>query len=164
MKLMRIGVSAALLTMAAPLMAHDPAQQTASAGALADSARAAAAVVDAFHSALKRGDTRAASALLARNALIYESGGVERTKAEYEAHHLPADAEFSRAVSSTTTRRAGNASVGLAWIATEGRTTGSYKGKALDLVTTETMLLSRTKSGWKIVHIHWSSAANREGK
>ena len=38
---------------------------------------------------------------------------------------------------------------------------GIYKGKALDEVTTETMLLRRTGAGWKIIHIHWSSAPMR---
>ena len=31
--------------------------------------------------------------------------------------------------------------------------------KPLDRVTTETMILRRDRSGWKIVHIHWSSGA-----
>jgi ketosteroid isomerase-like protein len=114
-------------------------------------------VVDAFHAALRRGDTSAAAALLAADALIFESGGAERTKAEYASHHLPADAAFSQAVRSTVNRRAGNANGAMAWVATEGRLTGTYKGKAIDLPTTETMLLRRSGRGWKIVHIHWSS-------
>ena len=151
-------ISAAMLALAAPVHAHEAAPKTAQAGAVAPSARGAAATVDAFHAALQRGDARAAAALLADDALIFESGGAERSKAEYAAHHLPADAEFSRSVSSVVTRRAGRADGGLAWIATEGRTTGTYKGKPLDLDTTETMVLRRTGGKWKIVHIHWSSA------
>ena len=119
----------------------------------------AAAVVDAFHSALAQGNTKAAAVLLADDALIFESGGVERTKAEYAAHHLPADAEFSKAVSSASTRRSAHATNGIAWIATEGRTKGTYKGKAIDRLTTETMVLRQTGMDWKIVHIHWSSGA-----
>ena len=122
-------------------------------------AQAAAAVVDAFHAALRRGDVKAAESFLAENALIFESGGVERGKAEYAAHHLGADAEFSKAVPSTVTRRAGDSVGNLAWVATEGRTNGSFKGKSLNLVTTESMVLRRTGSKWKIVHIHWSSAS-----
>ena len=126
---------------------------------LAAPARPAAAVVDAFHAALRRGDTRTALGFLANDALIFESGGAERGKAEYASHHLAADAAFSQAVPSTITRRAG-ASVGdLAWIATEGRTAGTYKGKPVDRRTVETMVLRRMKAGWRIVHIHWSSAA-----
>ena len=161
MHLNRVGMVVALLVVAAPLSAHEPAQKATQANTLSASARGAAETVDAFHAALHRGDTRAAAALLAEDALIFESGGVERSKAEYAGHHLPADAEFSRLVSSVVNRRAGNSNGTLAWIASEGRTTGAYKGKLLDLLTTETMLLRRTNSGWKIVHIHWSSAENR---
>jgi ketosteroid isomerase-like protein len=99
--------------------------------------------------------------LLAEDALIFESGGVERTKAEYVADHLPADAEFSRSVSSVVTRRAGRSDGTLAWIASEGRTTGTFKGRTLDLLTTETMILRRSGGAWKIAHVHWSSAAKR---
>jgi hypothetical protein len=49
----------------------------------------------------------------------------------------------------------------VAWIASEGRTTGEFRGKAINSVSTETMVLSRANSGWRIVHIHWSSAAVR---
>ena len=158
MSRIRGGVVAALLMTAAPLSAHEPAPKATQTHTLSASEIGAAATVDQFHAALDRGDTRAASALLAENALIFESGGVERTKAEYAAHHLPADAEFSRSVSSIVTRRTGSSIGALAWVASEGRTSGTYKGKPLDLKTTETMLLRRTSDGWKIVHIHWSSA------
>jgi ketosteroid isomerase-like protein len=128
-------------------------------GVIAPSARPAAAVVDAFHAALRRGDTKAALSHLADNALIYEGGGVERGRREYASHHLGADAAFAQAVPGTVTKRAGGAVGSIAWIATEGRTTGTYKDKAVDRVTTETMVLRRQAGGWKIVHIHWSSAA-----
>ena len=119
----------------------------------------AAAIVDSFHSALAKGDTKAAAALLADDALVFEAGEAERSKAEYAAQHLSADAEFSRAVHSTSTRRSNHEESGIAWIATEGRTSGSYKGRAIDQLTTETMILRRTEQGWKIVHVHWSSTA-----
>jgi ketosteroid isomerase-like protein len=149
---------AALLVLAAPLSAHERATSAGPSAALSPAARGAATTVDAFHAALERGDTRAAAALVADDALIFEAGGAELSKAEYAAHHLPADAEFSRGVSSVVTRRAGRADGTLAWIATEGRATGTYKGKPLDLLTTETMVLRRAGGSWKIVHIHWSSA------
>lgn len=142
-----IALAAVMLAIAAPLSAAQPPA----------AARGAAATVDAFHAALHRGDTRAAAALIADDALIFESGGVERSKAEYAGHHLPADAEFSRAVSSVVTKRTAQASGAFAWVASEGRTMGTYHGRALNLVTTETMLLRRGGGVWKIVHIHWSS-------
>jgi ketosteroid isomerase-like protein len=153
----RFGMLAALAVLAAPLSAAPPAK-AAHTEKLDAATRGAAATVDAFHGALRRGDTRAAAALLAKDALIFEAGGVERSKAEYEAHHLPADAEFSRTVSSAVTRRAGRSDGALAWIASEGRTTGTYRGRTLDVQTTETMILRRAGGVWKIVHIHWSSS------
>lgn len=158
MRVREVGMIAGLLTLAAPLLAHEPPKNAGDANRVSTSAREAEKAVDAFHAALDRGDTQGAAALMTEDALIFESGGVERSKAEYAAHHLPADASFSRQVSSVVSRRAGNANGTLAWIASEGRTTGKYRGKALDLLTTETIVLRRTSSGWKIAHIHWSSA------
>ena len=74
------------------------------------------------------------------------------------AYNIGADAAFSKAVPGKVTRRAGEAAGNIAWIATEGRTTGTWKAKAIDRVTTETMVLRRSGGGWKIVHVHWSSA------
>lgn len=156
---LRGAIFAAFLTITLPLSAHEPVAKTQQASALSPSARGAASTVDSFHAALRRGDTRSASAMLASDVLIFEGGGVERTKAEYEAHHLAADAAFTQAVPSVLTRRAGHAIGPMAWIASEGRTTGTYKGKPIDRVTAETMVLRRIGRGWKIVHIHWSSAA-----
>lgn len=152
---------AALWTIAPPLFAHEPVAKTIQPSALSASARSAASAVDAFHAALRRGDTRSAAALLVSDALIFEEGGAERTKAEYASHHLAADAAYTQAVPWVLTRRAGNSNGSVAWIASEGRTTGTYKGKAVDRVTAETMVLRRTGRHWRIVHIHWSSAAQR---
>lgn len=153
-------VAAALLVAVSPANAHAGVHPPAESGrALDEGAQAASAAVDAFHDALRRGDTAAAAVLMADDAVIFESGEVERTKAEYAAHHLPADAQFEKAVGSTVTSRTGGSDGSLAWIATEGRITGTYKGKPLNRTTTETMLLRRTEDGWKITHVHWSSGA-----
>jgi ketosteroid isomerase-like protein len=119
----------------------------------------AAAVVDAFYAALGSGDEAAARALISDDVLIFESGGVERSAAEYAAHHLPADAKFAAATTRQVISRTGGASANAAWITTEGRTTGKWNGKAIDSLSTETMLLVRTAQGWRIKHIHWSSQA-----
>src|SRR5215213_6277990 len=73
-----------------------------------------AAPVNAFHSALRRGDAAGAAALLAEDALIFEEGGAERSRAEYVARHLAADIEFSGAVPGIVTSRSARASDGLA--------------------------------------------------
>lgn len=152
----------AALSLAGVAAAHPEANQSESnarAVMVAPSARPAATVIDAFHAAQRRGDTRAALFHLADNALIYEAGGVERGRKEYASHHLGADSAFAQAVPGQVTRRAGEAIGNFAWIATEGRTTGTYKGKAVDRATTETMILRRIGRDWKFVHIHWSSLA-----
>jgi ketosteroid isomerase-like protein len=161
---MRLELTAAACALLALASAANAAPQRPSTNAapinlLAPSARPAAAVVDTFHAALRRGDTKAALGFLANDALIFEAGGVERGKAEYASHHLAADAAFSQAVPGRITRRAGEAVGNVAWIASEGRTTGTYRGKPVDQRTVETMVLRRTRAGWKIAHIHWSSAA-----
>ena len=142
---MRGILAAAAMFLAAPSLAAPP--------------PGAAAAVDAFHAALHRGDARSAALLISEDALVFEEGQAERSKREYEAEHLAADAEFSRAVSTQITRRTGGGSGMLAWVATEGRTTGTFRGKAVDRRATETMVLRRAGRAWKIVHIHWSSAA-----
>lgn len=116
-----------------------------------------AGIVDAFHTALDRGDTVAALSFLADDALIFEEGGVERGKAEYAAHHLAADAAFSKAVPSKMLRRSGGAEGDVAWVVSEGRTTGTFKDRPVDRHTAETMLLRREGDTWRIAHIHWSS-------
>lgn len=162
-----LSLRAATLITVVCLSSHGNAQaapviKTASLDRVTPVARAAAAVVDAFHAALARGDTKTALTLLADDALVFETGGVERGKSEYAAHHLAADAAFSQAVPATRTRRTGDAINRIAWIGSEGRTTGNYKGKPVDRITSETMVLRRVGSAWKIVHIHWSSAAPRK--
>jgi ketosteroid isomerase-like protein len=157
---MRISLASALsILLAAPANSHpnETSPTKIVTTAVTPAARAAADIVDAFHAALGRGDTKAALGFLAEGALIYESGGAERSKAEYASHHLGADAAFAQAVPAKITRRAGEARGDTAWIASEGRTTGTWKGKAVDLVTTETMVLRRIATSWKIVHVHWSS-------
>jgi ketosteroid isomerase-like protein len=118
----------------------------------------AAAAVDAFHAALSRGDAKAALALVADEAVVFEDGRVERSKAEYALHHAGADAAFSRATSAKRLSRTGHATADVALIATESRTKGRFRGQDVDRIMVETMVLRRGAGGWRIVHIHWSSA------
>ena len=151
------GMAGVLLTLVHPATAQGS-QQAQIPTQLSAEVKAAAASVDSFHGALARGDQAAAAALMANDALIYESGGAERSKAEYAAHHLPADAAFAQAVSRTLTRRQVSANGGLAWVASEATVTGTYKGRAINSRSVETVVLRRTGPAWRIVHIHWSSA------
>lgn len=155
MKILPI-LAALLLALPASVQAVATPATELPAGALA-----AGAVVEGFHAALARGDTKAAAALLADDALVYESGGVERGKAEYEAHHLGADAAFARATRRSVTRRMGSADGRTAWIASETTTRGTYKTRTINSVGAETMILRKGPAGWRIVHVHWSSADAR---
>ncbi len=56
---------------------------------------AVAVVVDNYHKALASGDSTSALSLLAGDAVILESGGME-TRTEYRSHHLPGDIGFAR--------------------------------------------------------------------
>lgn len=150
-------VALTALTLTTTATAHGPKAPPPVGAQLAPATVAAAIAVDNFHAALKRDDTTAAAALLADDALIFEGGGVERSKAEYAAHHLAADAAFASATTHKVTKRSGSTVGDFAWIATEGTTTGTYKDRAINSVSTETMVLRRTKGSWQIVHIHWSS-------
>ena len=154
----------AVLAGAVPSTAHGPAKATHAAASLDESAQAPAKVVDAFHAALRRGDTAPALAMLSDDAVIFESGGVERGKAEYASHHLEADAAFTKAVPSQLVRRSGAAWGAVAWVLTEGRTTGTFKDRPVDRLTTETALLRRQGNAWLITHFHWSSAATKTSK
>jgi ketosteroid isomerase-like protein len=129
------------------------------AGSVTAEAMGAATTVDAFHAALKAGDTAAALALMAPDVMIFEEGGAERSRDEYASHHLGSDAAFAAASEATVARRSGWADGDIAWITSEGRTTGQFNGRAVDLLTTETMVLKRHAGGWHIHHIHWSSRA-----
>lgn len=119
----------------------------------------AAAVVDAFHAALKAGDASKAESLLDDAALVFEAGGAERSRADYAAHHLPADAAFAKLATESLNRRNGGGGGNFAWIASEGVVRPPAEGKAPPRITTETMILEKTAGTWRIVHVHWSSRA-----
>jgi ketosteroid isomerase-like protein len=118
----------------------------------------AVATVDAFHAALKRGDTAFALMLLSQDALIFESGAVESNRAEYESHHLKADAEFSAATARELVSERLTTEGDMATVMRVELINGSFRGRPINSRSIETMVLRKTDAGWRIVHIHWSSA------
>jgi mono/diheme cytochrome c family protein len=115
------------------------------------------ATVKALHGAMSGGDPKKVQTLLDPNVLILEGGNVERSRAEYAAHHLPADLKFMQAVTYKLDRQSGDTVGDLAWVVSEARLSGAREGKPIDLVSTETLVLKKSSAGWKVVHIHWSS-------
>lgn len=140
---------AALAVRATPVRAQAP----------ADSAEAAA-VVERYHRALSEGDSATALALLRDDAVILESGGVE-SREQYRAHHLPADIAFARAVRGerSVVRVAVRGDV--AWATSTSTTKGQYRGRVVNAMGAELMVLTRAADGWKISAIHWSSRDRR---
>lgn len=135
--------------------AHDHASK-AGANALPAGAADAVAVVDRFQQLLAKGNTTAAAELLDPAVLIFESGGAERSRAEYASHHLKEDAAFMKTATLSPLSRTGDVSGDIAFVATESALKSSG-AKPVDLVTTETMVLKRTSQGWRVAHVHWSS-------
>lgn len=154
-----IALAAALTVADAPMAGAQTPEIGPTVAALSPAASEAAKVVDAFHAALAKQDTASAAALLSEGALIFEGGYVERSKAEYASHHLGADAAYASVVPTSLVKRSGFADGDKAWIASETRTIGTYKDKPVDRLSTESMVLKKEASGWRIVHIHWSSRA-----
>ena len=115
-------------------------------------------VLDKFRTALTEGDTEVVKDVLSDDVLIFEGGGVERSLAEYSAHHLKSDIKFSQAVPSQLLERTVQEADGLAVITSRYSISGAYNGREIDLTMNETVTVSHTpESGWKIIRIHWSN-------
>lgn len=148
-----------LLALTLLASAAGAAELTAQEPVASDSA-AVAAVVERYHAALAAGDTTTAMSLLAEDAIILESGGME-SREEYRSHHLPSDMAFAAAVPRTRgtlhVRVAGNS----AWVASTSVTEGTFRDRDINAQGAELMVLSRTDAGWLIEAIHWSSRNRR---
>ncbi|MGI9077436.1 MAG: DUF4198 domain-containing protein [Gemmatimonadaceae bacterium] len=117
-------------------------------------------VIERYHKALVAGDSAAALALLAPDAVILESGGVE-SREEYRGHHLPADISFARAVPSSRGKVSVVVRGDVAWASSTSTTQGKYRDRQINAAGAELMVLSREADGWKIRAIHWSSRNRR---
>lgn len=112
--------------------------------------------VQRFHDALARGDSAAAAALLAEDAVVLEAGEIE-SRSEYQAHHLPADIQFAAAVPSKSGPFRVVVAGDVAWVSSTSDLVGTFDGRAINSIGAELVVLSRTPGGWKIRAIHWSS-------
>lgn len=117
--------------------------------------------VSAFRRALETGDRVTALELLSPDLVVYESGDVDATRADYAAHHLDADLAFLARAKVKVLQQSASRDGALALVTTRSRT-ATPSG---DLIGTETMVLRLGAQGWRIVHIHWSSrrATARDG-
>lgn len=152
----------AALAAIAALVAVFPAGQGAAASApgFASDSSDVVAVVRRFDSLMAAGDSAGLLALLADDAVILESGGLE-TRAEFRSHHLPADIGFSRAVKSQQGPILVRVRGDVAWASSTSTVEGEMRGRAINSVSAELMVMSREPDGWKIRAIHWSSRSRR---
>ena len=114
--------------------------------------------MNAFHAAMKAGDAPTLKSYLHPNVFIAEGGGAEKSLAEYEGHHMPADLAYTQAVSSSLKERQIIAGETVTTIISESQIHGTYKDRKIHNRMMETMALRQEDGVWKIVHIHWSSA------
>ncbi len=121
---------------------------------------AVAAVVERFHASLAAGDSTTALSLLAQDAVILESGGIE-TRNEYRSHHLPGDIGFARAIRSERGAKRVVVRGDVAWVTSTSTTSGDYRGRAVNSAGAELMVLTREGQQWQITAVHWSSRTRR---
>ncbi len=117
-----------------------------------------AEIAEAFQSALRAEDKTKLEALFLPDVVLAEGGGAERSFEEYAGHHMTSDMAYTAAIDTTVISRDVIENGDLATVITEAQMHGEYKGKTIHNRMMETMVLRRSDEGWRIAHIHWSSA------
>ena len=152
--------SAAVIAVALSLLPGPQGVTHVSAQGMGGDSAAVASVVNRYHRAMESADSVGALALLASDAVILESGGVE-TREEYRSHHLPADIAFARAVKGVRSPIRVVVRGDVAWATSTSTAQGDFHGRPVNSAGAELMVLTRTTDGWKINAIHWSSRSRR---
>jgi len=117
------------------------------------------AVVEYYHNALENNDKETALKLLSDDVLIQESGHLE-TAEEYKSHHLMSDMEFSAAVSGKREVIEAVVEGNIGWVVSSSSRVGEFRGREINSIGAEMMLLKKENGSWKIRAIHWSSRKN----
>ncbi|MBF6024870.1 YybH family protein [Lysobacter niastensis] len=156
---------AGLIALPSLAAAHDPKLHATTTPAVIEAAaQPAVAVVEQFSKALQAADFKRVGELLAEDVLILESGGAERSREEYLGHHAISDAMFLKGAHVQVKQRVARVEGALAWVGTESELHATKDGKALTVLSTETMVLKQIGTEWRIVHIHWSSRTANAAK
>lgn len=113
-------------------------------------------VVEAFHAALAAGDSASALELLHPEVLVFEQGAAENLE-EYRSHHLAADIRFASQTTRHVIEPRAEIRGDVAIYTTRAHTVGRVGSRDIDSSGVETMVLTLTEAGWRILHIHWSS-------
>jgi ketosteroid isomerase-like protein len=146
----------ALVIAAAVVLVGLATAQTATTSGTGDDRAAMEAAVNAYHAALKSGDSTAALKLLAPDVMVLESGYIE-TAEQYLADHLPADMEFAAATNGERKTLSAVVSGEIGWVISSSTARGEFRGRPVNSAGAELMVLERVAGAWRIRAIHWSS-------
>lgn len=116
------------------------------------------AAIESFYAAMKTGDTTAAMAMLAPDAMFVESGRLE-TRQQYEENHLPSDIDFEKQITGKRGPWRITTNGDTAWgIASTTYDEGTFNGRDVNFVSRQLAVVTRGEDGkWLIRSIHWSS-------
>lgn len=124
-----------------------------------------AATVDAFHAALRAGQTEMALHTLAPDVSIYQQGFVESSREAYRKDQLKSDTAFAKVTEyEVLDRRLQWLGDNAALVLSHTRTHGEFSGEKLDLIGDETALLRKSGDSWVITHLHWSAHPADQGQ
>ena len=108
--------------------------------------------------AIATGDINTLRSIIAPDVLIFESGGVESSLAEYEGHHMLADMAYMKAMRREVISQQVIDLGDSATVVTRSRVHGIYNDQEIDMNSTETLVMRQVNGQWKVIHIHWSSS------
>ena len=115
------------------------------------------AAIETFYAAMKKGDPKAAMAMIAPDAVFVESGRLE-TRQQYEESHLPSDIDFEKQITGTRGPWRITINGNTAWGIASTEYKGPVDGRDLSFVSTQLAVVTRGEDGkWLIRSIHWSS-------
>ena len=115
------------------------------------------AAIEAFYAAVKKGDPKAAMALIAPDAIFVESGRLE-TRQQYEENHLPLDIDFEKQITGKRSPWKITINGDTAWAIASTEYEGTVDGRDLAFASTQLTVVTRGDDGkWLIRSIHWSS-------
>ncbi|MDQ6770990.1 MAG: nuclear transport factor 2 family protein [Gemmatimonadota bacterium] len=114
-------------------------------------------VATGFHRTLSTGDTTGINSLLAPDLRVIEGGTVENRQ-QYLSGHLSEDIAFAKALKEERAPFTYNCDGNVAWLVSTSTSSGTFSGREINTAGAELLLLSRSRKGWQIRAIHWSSA------
>ena len=122
----------------------------------ADDEAAVAAAAKEFQTAMDTGDAPTVMRYLADDALMMEGGTIEGPDAVWKRTHLPADLEFAKGMVAKRMPVRQTVRGDVAWVRTSTEFRGNLRGETTEILSLETMVMTRETEGWKIRALHWS--------